>query len=93
MPENNNRAVPERPALVETRANQHRAGAFALPAWDDGHRGQSHDFQRRTIGERNRRKQNVADDGLVVLGDKRNEWVRLFAQRINEIGFRLCWEG
>ncbi len=88
VPENNNRAVPAPPALVETGANQRRADAFSLSAWYDGHRGKAHDSECRPAGEGNRRKQNVADDCLVVLGDERNDRASLFAQNVNEIGFR-----
>ncbi len=93
MPENHNCAETEVPALIETRADEIRADALSLPACYYGHGGKAHDVEMRPAGERNRRTQHVADDGSVVLGDKGNDRMSLFAKSINEIGFRLCWEG
>ena len=51
MPQNNDRAVPELWAFVETGANQRRADAFSLSAWYDGRRGEAHDLELRPAGE------------------------------------------
>src|ERR1043166_3727648 len=77
----------ELPAMVEAGAYECRPDAFALMFWGNGHRREADDPERGMAGERNRRKHDVPHDCTVVLCDQRDEWLRMFAQSINKIGF------
>jgi len=75
--------------LFQSGTNQRRPDPLPLKLRQDRHGGQPHQQWRlRMSGKRNRREHDVADDGAVFFGDKGDDWVGLFAKRVDEIGFR-----
>ena len=87
MSQDDDGAEAELPALFKTGAHERGSDACALTRRENSHRGETHDPQRGIAGERNGRKHDVPDDGALVLGDERDQRVRLFAERVDQTGF------
>ena len=87
MAQHDDRAATELPAAFETRPHQRGPDAFALLRRRHRQGRETHDFQLGMFGERDGRKQDVAENAAVFFCHQRNDGLRPLAQRIDEIGF------